>query len=251
MKSQKSFFYLLIFTAVFGLAHPWGENKENKGDAAFAPLEEGQAEINGVIIDGDTKTEMTQLSFFGHTTVGGIRSEDNSSMTKLDLSNIELIKVINPAHASKRYPEKEFALVQKVAVGGSSEELLVPRNIMICGIEKNTRDEKSWHLHQIGELRIDHASSQAEASVFDSKSVDKAEPQKMSTEGHEKKKTINEETQQQPRTFVHEQYKKMEVKVVETKGVDKGVPQALREFLFAVAEVIKSVFNFVRHLFVR
>ena len=250
MKSQKFLVCLFIVSMGFFSVSSWGENKEGKGDAAFAPLEEGQEDIQAVIIDGTTKTELKQVSFFGHTTVGGIRSENNSAMTKFDLSNIESLKVINPVFQSKRYQDKEFALVQKVAVGGATEELLVPRNIMICGIEKNTGDEKSWHVHQIGELKVHHTASSEHASLAETKQTEKVASQHEPVKGDEKKKTINEEAQH-PRTMVHEQYKKMEVKVLETKGVDKGVPQALREFLFAIAEVIKSVFNFVRHLFVR
>jgi len=258
MKNQKFLVGFFIASILLLYAYPMGDNKDGIGDSAFAPLEEGLEDIQGVVIDENTRTELSQISFFGHTTVGGIRCEDNDSMTKFDLSKIRSLKVITPAYASKRYVDKEFALIRKTAVGdGAPQDMLVPRNIMLCGIEKNTGDEKSWKLFQINELKLHRAVGEPEATdstpagastVVGGCAMRGSDASSCSSASKSEK--IGPDNVQQPKTIVRDHYKKMEVKVVESKGHIKSIPQALRECLCSIIEVIKSVFNFVKHLFV-
>lgn len=230
MKNKKVLIGLFA-TGILLHVHPMGDNKDGMGDSAFAPLEEGQENIQGVVVDEHTKTELAQISFFGHTTVGGIRCEDNDSMTKFDLANIRSLKVISQSFSSKRFPDKEFALIRKTSLSDAApQDMLVPRNIVLCGTEKSTGDQKSWKIFQINELKI-HV--QGEIPDIHSDSISKAPDQ------------------EQLRHVSHTQdhYKKMEVKVIEVKEPTKGVVEALRGLALAIVGVINSLFNAVKGLF--
>ncbi len=83
---------VLLSALVITLCWPWvipmGDTTQQSTlkEPTFAELEEGEAILDGIIKDEQTSTQVSQLSFFGNTTIGGIRQENNDAITKFDLS---------------------------------------------------------------------------------------------------------------------------------------------------------------------
>jgi hypothetical protein len=139
-----------------------GKTSTYLSEPSYAPLEEGEGSFEGVIYDESTVSHVKDMSFFGHTTVGGIRKETDDSMNKLDLENIKEIKIINQTFTSKRYADKEFSLVTVINNNNVvSTDLLVPKHIIICGVEKDTKMQRSWFLSKLDRILIGevHVSS--------------------------------------------------------------------------------------------
>lgn len=243
-------------------------------EPAFAELEEGSDIIDGIIKDEGTVCEVTQLSFFGHTTCGGIRREADDSMTKLDLSQIKSIKIKQEVYASVRYPEKEFSSIQKTSLDGAvTDNLLVPRHVIICGIEKRTHDQKAWYLNKIDELIV---HNQPMPELPEVQRVEQEEKYAVKPEGkkgrarHEKsadtpapkwqKKTEKREEVGSTKPIVtqpvvsKEQHREMEVKIVEKDGDSgagtHGVMQAVTDFVKAAFGIVKAVWEAIKRLFV-
>ena len=134
-----------------GDQHATGQLTEPK----FVKLEIGQDLISGCIRDENHVTEMEQISFFGHTSVGGICREDDDSVTTIDLALTKRLQVLVPEYRSVRYPHKEFCLVRKTSHDDVvTNGLLFPRKIVICGVQKKTMDQKAWFLNKISFLDI-------------------------------------------------------------------------------------------------
>ena len=235
----------VLVGVVWFVAVPMGESAQQSTlkEPAFAALEEGDESYKGVIKDEGTESRITDITFFGHTTVGGIRQESNDSMTKLDLANLKSLKVLKPTYSSTRYPEKDFCLVQKTTNSGDVEEVLVPRHIIICGIDEQSKDQRSWYLSKIDELIIEKGAT-PEPAVKELEEKIKAAPD---VKVPAKKKSV---TVTEPIT-VKEQYREMEVKIVEKKPgatESKSVIGAVTDLVQAFVNVIKAIFNFIKGL---
>jgi hypothetical protein len=127
----------------------------------FAPLEEKEGSYSGVIIDGRKKTQVRNLSFFGHTTITGIRKENDDSFNKLDFAKIKNITVLKQNYESKRYPNKEFSRISLETTSPKKtivKNLLAPKGIVICGIEKTTGIEKAWWLRKVNKIIVNGRS---------------------------------------------------------------------------------------------
>lgn len=255
---------IILSCTVFLLTTVWlvpmGEQEQASvsKEPAFSPLEEEEDLFNGRIKDDQKITEVTQLSFFGHTKIGGIRRDDDDSVTTLNLANIKSIKIQQHMYTSKKYPDKDFALVQKTALDGTvTDGLLLPRQVIVCGIEKKTGDEKAWYLSKIDELIIEPgtvAEPQAPAgSAPAAKLLAQATmPEMPTTQGSATTET-SETTTDQLIAKAKEKYKAMQIKIVEKEpdviNKKKTVIQAVTDLFAAIIEVIKALFNFVKGLF--
>src|SRR3990172_12100006 len=138
----------LLFAAIVLVNMGEGEKKIGAGsEPTFAALEEGEGCFKGIVYDEKTTSQLRNISFFGHSSVGGIRKEGDDSVSRLELSKLKEIKIISAHHDSKRYQDKEFVLVAVTMLNGTVvSDLLVPKHIIICGIEQNTQIEKAWFL---------------------------------------------------------------------------------------------------------
>ena len=122
-------------------------------EPSYAPLEAGEGSFCATVYDESTVAEVKDISFFGHTTIGGIRKESDDSMNRLEISKIKEMVVVKRSYDSKRYSDKEFSLVQVVTTDGTTiEDLLVPKHVIVCGIEVKTQMERSWFLSKINKL---------------------------------------------------------------------------------------------------
>lgn len=254
---------IIVSSTVFLLATIWlfpmGEQQlaNTQKEPAFTPLEEEEDLFNGRIMDDQTITDVIQLSFYGHTKVGGVRRDDDDSVTTLNLANIKSIKIRQQMYTSTKYPDKDFALIQKTALDGTvTDGLLLPRHVIICGIEKKTGDEKAWYLSKIDELIVE-SGAVAEPEP-ENPTTNASAPADMPTKNATQIPATNTPampatTTDAPIAREKKEYKDMLIKVVEKEpeivNQKKSVTQAITDLLSAIIEVIKALFNFVKGLF--
>lgn len=232
------------------IATPMGEQQPacSSKDPVFVSLEEGEDILDATIIDEGTGTEVTEISFSGPITVGGIRCEDNNLVTELNLKEIRSITVIEQAYTSARYADKDFALIQVTWLDGlvtsdaPCKELLIPRHIVICGIEKGTRAQKACYLSKIDKLIIHHPAA-PESTTAD-----------VAASSVKEEKVATDMASVEPLSTVKKEYKEMEVKVVEKKKPEvltekKTLIEAVNDLIGAIIGLVKALFNFVKGLF--
>ncbi len=130
-------------------------------EPSFAKLEEGQGSYHGIVYDETSKTQVRDLSFFGHTNVGGILKESDDSVNRLELSKLKEIHVSKPSYDSRRYSDKDLVFATVTTVNGTKiKDLLFPKHVVICGKEKNTNMEKSWFVGKINKIIVEHEPAQ-------------------------------------------------------------------------------------------
>ncbi|KKP23859.1 MAG: hypothetical protein SZ59_C0003G0083 [candidate division TM6 bacterium GW2011_GWF2_28_16] len=122
----------------------------------FVKVLDGESLVNGTIYDDQNVIPAKQISFSGHSKIGGVRRESDDSINVLDLTKIKEIKILNENYMSPRYQDKEYILVEVTAINGAiTKDLLVPRDVVICAISKETEMEKAWYLKKLSKIDID------------------------------------------------------------------------------------------------
>lgn len=125
-------------------------------EPAFVDLKEDEPSYIGSIIDDNVTTYVRDISFTGHTSIGGVLKENDDSVNKIELSQIKELEIENPDYTSKKYSDKDVMLAKIITNDGTEiNGLLIPRNLVICGIEKNTGIKKAWFLRKIKKITID------------------------------------------------------------------------------------------------
>jgi hypothetical protein len=258
------------------------EPQSSLNEPSFSPLEEGDETYDACIKEGQKSTHVKQFSFFGHTTLGGIRTEADTSVTKLDLANIRSITVLEPSYSSKRYPEKDFCLIRKVSKDGVvSDNLLMPRHVVICGIEKSTGDEKAWYLSKINEIVIERSPMPIPEPNTKAPALQKIEPENKIAEKpvqpsntqvapkQEDAPAQSGQTMEFPRQqasidqlqqktdsplVVKEQYKEKEIVVIEKKASDGDISSIWYAFIHvfeSIGDFFKSIYTFIKSLLIQ
>lgn len=137
-------------------------------EPSFAPLQAGQGSFIGEIHDGSMAVEVEDLSFFGTTSLGHIKSEDNDSVCEFDLAEITQLEVIQPHFDSCRFSDQVFTKVSITTLLSKAQNpqdsgqtrtvnnLLVPRNIIVCGRERATGIKRAWFINKINKILVHH-----------------------------------------------------------------------------------------------
>jgi len=149
---------LLLATATEHL-FAGGQDKKNADDEKIEYVELGsdQGIYNATIQDGKTEIPITKLSFAGETTLDGIKKERDNSTCKISLGEVSRIVIIDPLYISTRYPHIELCCALVTTTSGVTEELLMPRNILICGQDRESKIRKAWPLRKISSIMLEHA----------------------------------------------------------------------------------------------
>lgn len=247
-----TFVFMMDNTNVCGFGDMMQQNSGGK-EPAFAALEEGEDLFEGIVKDDQAEISIQQLSFFGHATVGGIRQENNDSMIKLNLATIKRLELIQAQYTSKRYSEKDFSLFRKVSVvpgtaAEVAEEILIPRNVVICGIDKKTGDERSWYLGKVEQLIVIQENGQAQLDMTTTTTAASPIQQPVG------KKTLSQVAPKDDRkafVVVRDPISQRDVLVTEAENASgpKTVLQAITDFIKAFIEIIKSIFNAIKNIF--
>lgn len=211
----------------------------------FAPLEESEGNYNGTIYDEKTTTKVHELSFFGHTKVGGLRKESDDSFNQLKLSDIKEIQVVNPNYLSNRFKDKDFALIKVITINGNEiPDLLAPRHIVICGIEQGTKIEKAWFLNAINKIVI-ISTDQTTQESKKNQEVKKEEPT-IKKEIPEDKEEVKKKAQK-----IEKDAKEIIKNVKDIKAAnltllpEERLPRTLWEAFIDILDAIINFFKFI------
>lgn len=122
----------------------------------YVPPVKGQELFCGKVYDEKSIVKLRELSFSGHASIDGLRTEIDDSLTTINLADYKEIVIKQQLYQCKRYVDKEFTLISLVSKNDkNSKDYLAPRNIVICGIEKETNAEKAWFLKKIDRITIE------------------------------------------------------------------------------------------------
>jgi hypothetical protein len=124
-------------------------------EPTYAPLEEKAGRFDAVVYDEKVSIELRDFSFFGHTTVGGLKKEDSDASCNLDLANVKEVIVKDQNYVSTRYKDQAFCFVDVVSKNGNIDKgFLIPKHVIICGINKKTNSEMAWFLSKVDRVVI-------------------------------------------------------------------------------------------------
>jgi hypothetical protein len=152
---------LMFFAVVWGVSCNMADKDKvgTSNEPGFARLAEGQGSFRAIVYDESNHYTLKDFSFFGSTAVGGVRRETDDSVTRFELSKIKELKVLKPHFDSKRFGDKDFLLAEVIASTGSvTSDLLVPKKMIICGIDEKSGLEKSWFLQKIDRIVMQGAT---------------------------------------------------------------------------------------------
>ena len=158
---------IAIATLLTTTAHTGGKEKKDGDNASPHYIELGPdlGIYHGVVTDGTQHTAVTKISFAGETTIDGIKKEHDSSSNRISLADITSLHVIDPMHQSVRYPKQEFARVAIRTTNNAIEELLFPRNLLICAQSKESNIKKSWFLRSLTGIIVQHGLDEPITSI--------------------------------------------------------------------------------------
>lgn len=174
---------LLLTMIVFSCkSFTGGANDSKKNMPEFVNILEGEGSFAGTIYDDKNVIPVHEVSFTGNTKIGGIRRESDDSVNVLDLSKLKSIEVIEETYICPRYQDKEYILVKTVSNNGAvTNDLLVPRNLVICAIATKTDMEKAWYLRKIKKITIGRDLRKYRAQKFNEKVESDIEAEKNET----------------------------------------------------------------------
>lgn len=203
-------------------------------EPSFAQLEEDSKSLAATIYDEDSVIEVYDLSFYGHTSIGGVRKETDDSLSKINLEMIKELIVEKSLFISKRFADQEFTLVEITTnTNAVVKNLLVPRHIVICAIDQKSHLEKAWFLNKINRIVIQGA--------FDPSK----KPEDLVEKIYEKKK--NTKTKQ-TRSLKHTKKAPQEkIDPTQVPPQEKGFTGALKNLAIAtkdlMVETVKTIKN--------
>ena len=223
----------------------------------FVPLEVGEESLEFAVKDENTTTELEQVSFWGSTAISGVLREDNDSVTAIHLAYTQKLKVVMQDYKSKRYPNKELCLVEKTNIDGTvTSGLLMPAKLVVCGIDKHSKDEESWFLGKIDQLvRLDKNFDQ-HSDIAVAKHIDHLLERHSAPHVHEHNKVEKVHKAHDPAAVKvleeHDPVVEKKIVLLEKQAgamEQKTIVQAITDLLVAIIGVLKAIFESVRGLF--
>ena len=150
-------FFITVLTMTVNMGDK--DKGANAHEPGFAKLAEGEGSFRAIVYDESNQYTIKNFSFFGHVAVAGVRRETDDSVTRFELSKIKELKVLTAHFDSKRFGDKDFLLAEVTsATGAVTADLLVPKKIVICGIDEKSGLEKSWFMHKINRFVVQGAT---------------------------------------------------------------------------------------------
>ncbi|MFH1831688.1 MAG: hypothetical protein ABH827_02690 [bacterium] len=253
-------FYTLILLVCVNMGT--GDNKYSSKttEAAFAPLEAKQGSYDAKIYDEATTSDVFNLSFYGHTSIGGILKEVDDSVNTLDLSKIKEIIIEKQHYDSARYRDKDLTLASVISIDGTETKgLLFPRRVTICAEEKGSKIKRSWFISKIDKISIENTPAKLPTTEKTRSKRSKTDQQ---VPVEEKDKTKEEESK---KTAIDTQ-KEKSTSVASTSTTDKtgsssgvtnsdfddkkpkGVIEAFMGIVDSIIDFVKSIIHFFMKL---
>jgi hypothetical protein len=163
--------------------------------------------------------------------------------------------VLEQDYKSARSPGKELCVIEKTNVDGTiTTNLLMPAKLVICGIEKKSKDEKAWFIGKIDQLVRLGGKSTEHSDIAITKHIKHLEQQAIIPDIKVHKRSIKRphdpaakrvfEAEDQPAT------PKIVVLEKQTGAMEnKTVLRSLNDLAVAIIGVVKALFEAVRGLF--
>jgi len=134
---------LCVNQALFSGGKPQKSDEEN---ASYVEPGQDQGNYRAVIRDNGNDTAVNKFSFAGDTTIKFVKKENDNSNSQISLGEIESIVMVSPLHISKRYKQQELSRVLVTTINGITEEMLMPRNLVVCGQARESGLRTAWQL---------------------------------------------------------------------------------------------------------
>lgn len=247
----------LGMVAAWTLLVAMGEQTNSASKNPHTPLEPGKEVYTGMLKDEKVERKIKEINFSGDTGFDGLLEESTDSIIKIDLAMIRLIKIIDKAYASARYPDKQLAQIEIKFRGengkdGVTRSYLAPRNIQLSWIDVETGSPEHGAVYLFDEIIIDQDSTKKEAALPDAtvpviipnKQVAAPTVQQADVpNAHEKPGVVATEKN----TFEEKQINIVEKKMVSPRQPSIG--DALGGVVLAIIALFKAIFNFIRGLF--
>jgi len=99
---------LLITTVILCANFSTGADKKVSVGPEFVEPLEGEGNFLGKIYDDKNIIDIKNISFTGHTRIGGIKKVDDDSVNVLDLSKIKKLEVEKESYVCPRYQDREY-----------------------------------------------------------------------------------------------------------------------------------------------
>lgn len=243
---------LFLIASIFLINLTDGGKKSSVNlEPSFAALEEGEGSFSATIHDEATTAEIKDISFFGHTNIGGIRKEIDDSLNRLEISKIKEIRIVKRNYDSKRYSDKEFTLAQVITNDNTViDNLLVPKHVVICGTEAKTQMERSWFLSKVDKIVIGKPSGIIDRILS---SATTSSPVQTEAAKTEERAAQTEEITQVIKLQKVEKTKATEPKKLLQTGPEQKKPEtisdAIRNFFVSIIDLLRAVVQGILSLF--
>jgi hypothetical protein len=240
-QGKSQFFRLLFYvTSTFFLVNMGDGAKRNvmSVEPSYAPLEEGEQSFSATIYDDSTITEILDVSFFGHTSIGGIKKEVDDSTNKLELSKIKELTILKSNVESKRFRDREFSLAKMTAANNTVvDDLLIPKHVIICGIDKKSQMERSWFLSKIDKIVIDQATKKIVAPEI---AIEKIFNKEQKKSGSEKEHTTIDKKKEPQNLPISRQKNEPNSEIKKTE-ITESLKRLWADFGILVSETAKYI----------
>lgn len=267
---------VILCVALFSTAaNSMGDGVVNSPSSSLEPryvtLAEGQELFCGRVYDEKVVVEMRELSFSGHATIDGLRREDDDSLTMINIADYKEIIIEQQIYQSKRYSDKEFTLISLVSKQDKiSKGYLAPRNLVVCGIEKDTNAEKAWFLKKVDRIVIERNNVGVSKPTDYVNKIFKSTPEKeeQTDQPAQQNKSIppksSDQKEQAPTVNLLDQTMTSTVPsnslaaagIVEVEGPvqnvqleQKTVWQSVTSIANSIADLIKAIFRVIKKMF--
>lgn len=162
---------LVIFSANF----TDGAKRDSiAAEPSFVEPEEGSEIFSATIHDEATASSLKKVSFFGQPSIPKVLKEDDDSVNTLELGKMKELIIVKKTYTSQRHPDREFCLARAVMASGAAvENLLIPKNLVVCGIDKKTGIKRAWLINKIDNIVVDGSTTGNEPAVAVEEAVKK------------------------------------------------------------------------------
>ena len=155
MKKLIKFLFICFFATLF-INMGTGERNSSAYEPTFTSLENDEPNIRGIIESGVLKISVEKLSFSGVTKLPKLRSPNvnDKSLSTIELAKIKEIKIED---SNYEFENEEWILAKITTIyDNKAIKLLIPRRVILCGIDKEMKIKKAWFLKDIDKIEILH-----------------------------------------------------------------------------------------------
>lgn len=144
-----------MLIAFFAINMGTGEQTSTMPSPEFVSLEEDQRSFAVEVYDKGRTTKVYDFSFSGNTDLAGVKREGSDAVITLDISEIKKIIIDQSAHKTKEFQHPKFTSASvEFATGVKKNGFLIPEDVVVCGIETETKTKSAWFLSDLEKIVV-------------------------------------------------------------------------------------------------